>query len=234
MAFRKSTLIVFCIPLVVLLFLEVGTLLSLIKDFLSDPNTKLTNYKWMALGIVGFCLIRYLIIKLHWPFRKGTGKANLETMETHIHEGAHQLVALCLGRRLHSFFVEQHSGMVCTSGSEYTHLPVALAPYCLPWLTLIYVVARVMIKPEWIGVYDMIIGLSVGFHGVCIYKQTRNNQTDINQFPLYFSYLYIATFLVLNILLVLVCVGKDYTIAKTMAYVLKDFWETILSILTKM
>lgn len=232
MAFRKSTLIVFCIPLATLFILELGFLWFAIEKIWSNPSAKLDNYKWLALGVLFFMVIRHLIIKLHWPFRKGTGKANLETMETHIHEGAHQLVALFLGRRLHSFYVEQHSGMVCTSGSEYTHLPVALAPYCLPWLTLIFVVARVMIKPECIWLYDMIIGLSIGFHGVCIYKQARNNQTDINQFPLYFSYLYIATFLVFNITIILVCIGINDDILETFRYII-DKWVSFISLLFK-
>ena len=179
-----------------------------------------------------FLVIRYLIIKLHWPFSKGTGKANLEAMETFAHERTHQIVALFLGRRLHSFHSEQHSGMIYTSGSEHTHLFVALAPYCLPRITLVYIIARVMIKPEWIWVYDMIIGLSLGFHGVCIYKQTRKKQTDINQFPLHFSYLYIATFLLLNITIILVCIGKDYNILETLNYII-DNWVNFISLLFK-
>lgn len=233
MEFRRSTLLLICIPLAILLFLETGTLWHTVKGTWTDHTTELENYKWMALGVILFMTIRYMIIRLHWPFRKGTGKANLEAMETFMHEFTHQLVALFLGRRLHSFHVERYSGMVSTSGNENTHLPVALAPYCLPWLTLLFVVARVMIKPEWIWLYDMIIGLSAGFHGICIYKDTSSKQQDINQYPLYFSYLYIATFLVFNIMIIIVSIGKNYDIVETGQYVLHDFWETISSIFTK-
>ncbi len=230
MEFRKSTLLIICILLAILLLLETGTLWHIVKGTWTDHTTKLDNYKWTALGVILFMAIRYMIIKLHWPFRKGTGKTNLEAMETFMHEFTHQIVALFLGRRLHSFHAEQYSGMVYTSGNENTHLPVALAPYCLPWQTLIFVVARVMIKPEWIWLYDMIIGLSIGFHGVCVYKQTRNNQTDINQFPLYFSYLYIATFLVLNITIILVCIGINDDIVETFRYIINN-WVSFISLL---
>lgn len=227
MAFYKSTILLLCVPLAILLFLEAGTLWCLIKDILDDQSAKWVNYKWMLLGIALFFVIRYLIVKLHWPFRKGTEKANLEAMETFMHERTHQIVALLLGRRLHSFYAEQRSGVVYTSGNDNTHVLVALAPYCLPRITLTYIVARMMIKPEWIWLYDMIIGLSMGFHGVCFYKQTRNTQTDINQFPLYFSYFFIATFLLLNIIIVLVCIGNDYDIVDTICYILKASWKFI-------
>ena len=229
MAFRKTTLLLACVPLAILLLLETGVLWRIFNKIWADVNY-LGQYKWVALGVVVFMLVRYLIIKLHWPFRKGTGKANLETLETFLHEGTHQVVALFLGRRLHSFYVEQHSGVVYTSGSEHTHLFVALAPYCLPWLTLLLVIARVMIKPEWMWLYDMMIGLSAGFHGVCLYKDTRKDQKDINQFPLQFSYLYIVTFLSLNTLIVLVSIGEDYHIFQTIRYIVETFVDVVVSI----
>lgn len=230
MDFRKSTLLIICIPLAILLFLETGTLLHTIKGTWTGHTTDFGNYKWMALGVILFMTIHYMIIRLHWPFKKGTGKANLEAMETFMHEFTHQIVALLLGRRLHSFHSERYSGMVYTSGNENTHLPVALAPYCLPWLTLLFVVTRVMIKPEWIWFYDIIMGLSAGFHGMCFYKDTSSKQPDINQYPLYFSYLYIVTFLVFNIMITSVSIGKNFDIVDTGLYILNDFWKTISSI----
>ena len=59
------------------------------------------------------------------------------------------------------------------SGNEQTHLFVALAPYCLPLLTLICVIARVMIKTEWIWLYDMIIGLKM----FIIIQERNDNKT---------------------------------------------------------
>lgn len=231
MEFRKSTLSILCVPLAILFLLEIGVLCHLIKDVFVEKKALLTNYKWMVIGIISFMIVRHLIIKLHWPFRKGTGKANLEMIETFMHELTHQIVALFLGRRLHSFYAEQHSGVVYTSGSVNTHLFVALAPYCLPWLSLIYVIARVMIKPEWIWLYDLLIGLSLGFNGVCIFKDTRHTQPDINQYPLFFSFIYIATFLLFNLMIILICIGKEFNIVETLRYMFSNFWEIITSLL---
>lgn len=227
MAFRKSSLFLFCVPLAILMLLIIATLWNLIKELYVDNNTQLLNYQWTVLGIALFMAIRYLIIKLHWPFRRGTGKANLELLETDTHERIHQFVALCLGRRLSSIHVEQYSGVVYSSGGEVSHLLVSLAPYCMPVITLIFVFARVMIKPEWMWLYDNMIGLSIGFHGVCIYKQMRRNQSDINQYPLFFSYFYIITFLLFNITIILVSIGKDKHIVDTLLYIVHSFWEII-------
>lgn len=230
MVYQKSTYSILCIPLALLLLLETGTLWQFIKETVAGYDTWLVNYMWMALGIVVFMAIRYLILKLHWPFRRGRGKANLELTETFMHEFTHQFVALLLGRRLHSFHAEQYSGSVTTSGNEHTRLFVTLAPYCLPLLTLLLVAERVMIKPEWLWLHDMFIGLTVGFHGVCFYKDTRSDQPDIKQFPLYFAYLYIVTFLLLNITITLVSIGRNLNIVDTIIYILKHFWSIIASV----
>ena len=231
MEVRKTTLYLICIPLTILLFLEAGVLWIVIKSTWTDYSIKLDNFKWTIIGIIAFMIIRYLIIKLHWPFSKGTGKANLELLETDIHERIHQFVALCLGRRLSSIHVEQHSGVVYSSGSEVSHLLVALAPYCMPMITLIFVIARVMIKLEWLWFYDMVIGFSIGFHGVCIYKDTKKSQPDINQYPLHFSYLYIATFLLLNITIILVSIGKGLNIVETIKYLFCNYWDILRNLL---
>ena len=38
-------------------------------------------------------------------------------------------------------------------------------------------------------IIDVIIGFSIGLHIVCFTEQTRSYQTDINQYPLWFSYI---------------------------------------------
>lgn len=230
MAFRKTTYTLLCIPLFLLFLLEAGTLWHFLREIVANYNKSLANFKWVALGVVVFMAVRYLIIQFHWPFRRGTGKANLEWMETDMHEHIHQLVALFLGRRLHSLHVEQNSGLVTTSGNENNRLFVTLAPYCLPVLTLIFVTARAMIKQDCLWIQDIVIGLTMGFHGVCICKQTRSDQPDINQFPLHFAYLYIATFLLLNITIILVCIGMDKNLWETLQYIFRHFWTIITAV----
>lgn len=151
-------------------------------------------YTWVVVGTLSFLLLRSIV------------RNKSRFVETFSHELTHALVALVLGRKVHSFHVEDSgSGVIFTSGNNnYTLVPVALAPYCLPVFTYVCLAVRCLVASNSLWICDFIIGITLGFHYICFKSQTGNHQTDINQYPLSFSYFYIVTIWIINICIILV------------------------------
>ena len=182
--------------MIILLCLTLPYLWNIIEViFFSKRVTLLVQldmYKWVAVGFVLLAVARRF-------FRK-----NLLFLETFSHELTHMVVAHVFGRRVHSLHVDEGSGAVYTSGThQYTLVPVALAPYCLPIFTYLLLSIRWMINPNGVWIYDILIGMTICFHFYCFKSQTGRHQTDINQYPLSFSFLYIITALIINACIIL-------------------------------
>jgi xanthine/uracil permease len=144
-------------------------------------------YFWFAGGIVAY----FVTIPL---FRK-----NLKFIETFTHELTHTIVGLIFFQRIHSFTATNgEGGLMEHSGNNTNNVFITLAPYCLPIFTFALLLLRIMIKPEYLRLFDVLIGLSVAFHFVAIIKDIRPNQTDIKNCGYIFSYLFILAFLLFN------------------------------------
>ena len=145
-------------------------------------------YLWVFVGIVAYAVPRFLI------------KSRSLFAETFSHEFTHAIVAFLFRRKIHSFHVESSgSGVIFTSGdSNYSLIPVALAPYCLPITTYFLLSVRWMLNSDGVWIYDVLIGITLCFHFFCFKTQIGNHQTDINQYPLSFSYAYIVTAWIVN------------------------------------
>lgn len=175
--------------------------------------SQLEIYKWMACGFVLFFFLRTLLRK------------NLTWFETFSHELTHIIVALLLFRKVHSFHAEEGQGMVLTSGNNNSMLPpMALAPYCLPLFTYLLLSIRCLLDYHDLWIYDMLIGFTICFHIYCFKYQIGNHQTDINQYPLLFSYWYIILFWVINICIIAVAFFPKYNLYTS-------FWRYITAIL---
>jgi len=95
--------------------------------------------------------------------------------------------------------------MIFTSGNNnYSLIPVALAPYCLPIFTYFLLAFRCIVGEHFLWICDLCIGMTLCFHYYCFKTQIGNHQTDINQYPLSFSYFYILTAWIINICIILV------------------------------
>ncbi len=139
-------------------------------------------YLWILLGSVFFPLMNKYFDK------------NMEMTKTFTHELTHTITGLLLFRRIHSFHAEeQGTGVVWSSGKDSIRFLTSLAPYCFPIYTFPLLMLRCIIIPDYYPIIDVLIGFSVGLHIVCVKEQTRRDQTDIKQFPLWFSYIYICS-----------------------------------------
>ena len=135
-------------------------------------------------------------------------------MQTMSHEGAHMLVgALFLRRKIYQFnakssdslsYGDNTLGFVSSSRKgDYISIMSTLAPYMLPYLTFLLLLFRLMIKNECLPIIDTIIGFSLMFYFLCWKKDTRRDQSDIQLCGVFLSYLYIITFLLFNISLII-------------------------------
>jgi len=84
------------------------------------------------------------------------------------HELAHAVAAILCFRRVRRFTVTRASGgYVEHSGGFGGRLFddfIGLAPYAFPTFSLLTVLLRPLVKPQWLPWYDLLVGLCVGYH----------------------------------------------------------------------
>ena len=195
-------------------------------------NQLYSGYLWMAVGF-----IVYLI------FHKFFFRKNIDIMQTMLHEGAHMLVgALFLRRKIYQFnakssdalsYGDNTLGFVSSSrkGNRISIMST-LAPYMLPYLTFLLLLFRLMIKNECLPIIDVIIGFSLMFYILCWKKDTRRDQSDIQLCGVFLSYLYIVTFLLLNISLIIYSlsggISEPMNIIDAVKHYFVQTWNDIL------
>lgn len=190
---------------VLVLILTLPYAWQLVKILFMSPNAsvlrQLELYKWAGVGFGAFVIARGMLQK------------NIGWFETFSHELTHIVVALLFFRKVHSFRAEEGGGVVYTSGKKSSMIvPMALAPYCLPIYTYLLLAIRSLIVSDALWIFDILIGISISFHTLCFYHQTGNHQTDINQYPLPFSYLYIYAARLLNVCIIAVSFFPKYNV----------------------
>lgn len=177
----------------------------------ASMNQLYSGYLWMGVGFVVYIIFHKFI------FRK-----NIDIMQTMSHEGAHMLVgALFLRRKIYEFnaksaeslsYGDNTLGFVSSSrkGNRISLLST-LAPYMLPYLTFLLLLFRLMIKNQCLPIIDVVIGFSLMFYFFCWKKDTRRDQSDIRLCGVFVSYLYIITFLLFNMSLIIYSLSGGIT-----------------------
>ena len=112
---------------------------------------------------------------------------------------------------------------------DYALAPMALAPYCLPIFTYLLLSIRCLMDFHGMWIYDVIIGMTICFHFFCFKNQTGSYQTDINQYPLSFSYLYIITALLINFCVIWVAFFPQYNVYTSFWRLVTSVWENGVS-----
>lgn len=199
--FRKFiTIFLLIIALIIAAFEFYRTMVYAVT---ASMNQLYSGYLWLGVGF-----IVYLI------FHKFFFRKNIDIMQTMSHEGAHMLIgALFLRRKIYQFnakssdslsYGDNTLGFVSSSrSSNRINILSTLAPYMLPYLTFILLLFRLMIKNECLPIIDVVIGFSLMFYFLCWKKDTRPDQSDIRLCGVFLSYLYIITFLLFNISLII-------------------------------
>ena len=218
---KKTIYIVAGIFLSVLLLLSMVYAVKVIGIILLPEKIsvlrQLAIYQWTAVGIAAFAVIHHYV------------KKNMAWLETFSHELTHIIVALLFFRRIHSFHAEEGTGVVYTSGEhKYGLAPMALAPYCLPIFTYLLLSIRCLMDFHGMWIYDIQIGMTISFHFFCFKNQTGSYQTDINQYPLWFSYLYIVTAQLINFCIIWVAFFPQYNVYTSFWRYITSLWDTAI------
>lgn len=173
----------------------------------ASMNQQFSGYLWMGVGFIVYVI-----------FHKFFFKKNIDIMQTMSHEGAHMLVgALFLRRKIYQFNAKSADSLsygdntlgFVSSSRKGNHINIlsTLAPYMLPYLTFLLLLFRLMIKNECLPIVDVIIGFSLMFYFFCWKKDTRRDQSDIQLCGVFLSYLYIITFLLFNLSIIIYAVS---------------------------
>ena len=200
----------------------------------ASMNQLYSGYLWMAVGFVV-----YLI------FHKFFFRKNIDIMQTMSHEGAHMLVgALFLRRKIYQFnakssdalsFNDNALGFVSSEVKNgRISIMSTLAPYTLPYITFVLLFFRLMIKNECLPIIDTIIGFSLMFYFLCWKKDTRRDQSDIQLCGIFLSYLYIITFVLFNISLIIYSVSggivEPMNIIEAVKLYFTQTWNDVLMV----
>ena len=207
--FRKFITIFILFVLVIIALFEFYRMV--VFSINSASNQLYSGYVWLGVGFLIYLICHRFL------FRK-----NIDIMQTMSHEGAHMLVgALFLRRKIYQFnakssdslsYGDNTLGFVSSSRKgNYISIMSTLAPYMLPYLTFILLLFRLMIKNECLPIIDTIIGFSLMFYFFCWKKDTRRDQSDIQLCGVFLSYLYIITFVLFNISLIIYSISGGMT-----------------------
>ena len=181
-------------------------------------------FLWVLLGGLVYPLINYFVDKKENNHREVKVFKNIGVTKTFMHEMSHAIVAVLTFRRIHSFHVTEVDGVVYSSGSEKTRFLVSLAPYCFLWLTFPFISLRCIVENGYLWIMDILIGITIGLHAVCIKEDTGNHQSDITKYPVVFSYIYIFSVLLFDLSLILMSYKPESNIFYAFRDYVLDFW----------
>lgn len=174
---------------------------------------------WVGVGIV------LMLIVNHFFF------GYLNFLKVHTHEMAHVLVSWLFFRRVTKLEVCEADGVMYYTTGRIGDSFIALAPYCFPYYTYFFLFIRCFLNPSSIWIFDIVVGVTLAFHLLCFKEQTSIIQTDINRFPLWFSYLFIGTFRLFNLLIILLSIhskhGVPLNLGGAIDYVVTNFWNSL-------
>lgn len=192
------------------------------------------EYVFLAAGMLLYFLIEKLFLR-----------KNLDILQTMSHEGAHMLVGgLFLRRRIYEFNAKSKDRLASNDrslghvviGDENPNMAFYLAPYTLPYLTYILLLFRLMIKTECLPIIDVVIGFTLMFYLKVWKKDTRFDQSDLKKCGLFRSTVFIITFVLFNISIILYSIGgtQKSTVNVIDAFVLyfKQFYNDIVYLIS--
>lgn len=185
------------------------------------------DYLWFAAGAMLYLVLRQLKI-----FNK-----NESWMQVFSHELAHTAVSLLFFHKIDSFTADSRRGKVSYRGSNVGDLFISLAPYCLPLVTYILLLLRLLSTQESMYVYDMLIGFTAAFYICCFVAQTGTHQSDITDQGTVRAFMFIIAAWIFNATVVLLSIrgglwGALKFIARNYMRTIEHAWHTVYAILS--
>lgn len=179
--------------------------------------SNLAAYKWLFYGMIGYFVLRITPLL----------SRNESWAQTFSHELSHTVVGMMFLQKIHSFHADEDTGVIWHSGKGYGRIFISLAPYCLPIYTYAFILLRLMGASNMLYIFDIIIGVTLAFHIVCFWKQTKPYQTDIQGQGYLRSYLFIVAFWVFNASVILLSIRKG--VVDAVVYLFPRYWGSVVS-----
>lgn len=166
------------------------------------------DYLWFGAGIVAYAALARIPV-----FGKNVG-----WMQVFSHELAHTAVGLMFFQRIHSFNADSRKGRVSYSGSKFGDIFISLAPYCLPLITYVLLLFRLLGAPDSLYIFDMLIGFTTAFYACCFYSQTGTFQSDITEQGTVRAFMFIIAAWIFNATVIVLSIrGGIWNALKTIA-----------------
>ena len=156
-------------------------------------------FKWLGIGIAAYFVLRII---------PGL-KKNEDFLRVFAHELSHTLVGILFLREIKEFNAGEREGQILHAGrNRFGSLFISLAPYCFPYVTYLLLLLIIMIKPEFVWVFEMLAGFTWAFHIMCFIDQTGSYQTDISGQGFFRSYAYIIMAHAFNLSVILLSIQE--------------------------
>lgn len=158
------------------------------------------TYMWFGIGLAGEIILGLFL------------KKNREWLQTFSHELTHTIIGFFFFQKIHSFEANATGeGAIVRSGRQ--NILISLAPYFIPIYTFFFLIIRTIVNAQAIPAFDCIIGFTFAFHMTCFISQAKPYQTDLQKHGTFFSYVFIITFLIMNISIVLLSIDMNLWMA---------------------
>ncbi len=183
------------------------------------------DYLWFGAGALLYLGLRQLRF-----FKK-----NESWMQVFSHELSHTAVSLMFLHKIDSFTADSRRGKVSYRGSNVGDLFISLAPYCLPLLTYVLLLLRLLSTQESMYIYDMLIGFTASFYICCFIAQTGTHQSDISDQGTVRAFMFIVAAWLFNATIVLISIrgglcGAIRFIIHSYGHSLEVFWNSIIAL----
>lgn len=175
------------------------------------------EYLWFAAGMAACFAAGYV------PFLV----RNEAWAQVFTHELCHTVVSLAFLQRIHSFSADSSKGRVSYSGSGAGDIFVSLAPYCLPLFTYMFMLLRLLSDPQYLYIFDILIGITFAFHIRCWRAQTGMHQSDITDQGTFRAFAFIIAAWIFNASVVLITIRSS--VVDAFAEIFASYWESIKS-----
>lgn len=206
---------------IVILLLFLMLLFASIYDVYQVISNSFKRYYWFIGGFILTLVAERFI-------------SNKMFLKIYHHESTHMFMNLITFRKILMLQVHTEGGVVSSIGRNWMLEAVSLAPYCFPLASYIVMAFGYFFANDMVHILNLFLGMTYAFHILCIKEDLGpfpilgRHQTDINQYPLLFSYLYILTFWLFNTMIVLLSVRRD--IVASFYFMFNHFRETITSV----
>lgn len=168
-------------------FLVLG-LAARIEALSAQHQLAWSRYEVILLGMGLYGVIE-LLVRRNPLGRLGHTVAFLKVFT---HELLHMVVSMLFLNRMITFNAQRDEGHVQYAGSG--NVLITLAPYFLPFYTILLLVVRVGFAVQTYPFFDLFLGMTYAFHVVTFGQQQSPMQPDLQQTGLLSAYLLIVTF----------------------------------------